>query len=526
MKFFGRYAFLALPVLALVACTDLSGIFKPESPTFKEEFSHDMIVLGRQLEDPYNVKNITKAIERLYPTKAAREDIMPTDKYVRFLPANDVEYEKLHSIGLVMLDHPLDYQIVRDGDYYHDPLVPEDRITWQYAVVPSDFEFPSDIRYEILHECYIPLPASKAYDLDWDLVEREAYRLTGNEALLSAATKSGSGRPSGRITVVDENANGGKPFGVSGVTVVCNSFVKFSSTTTDRDGYYQLGKSFSSDVRYRLMFRNEKGFAIGFNLLLVPASMSTLGKYGPDGIDYKITSASDRKLFSRAVVNNTVYDYYEKCVNGGLNINTPPRDLRIWLFQRLSASTTLMMRHGAVLDNSLVKQYLGDYAGILKLFLPDITLGLKGDENYSDIYATACHELAHASHYSKVGNAYWGKYLGYQVKAFIEAKTVDYGTGIGDGASQCAVSEMWAYFIQNLLYYDRYGGTLTNFGMDNWFRPQILKYLNDRGMDVSQLFQALQSNVSDVEAYRNCLISLYPNKSAIINQVFARYAVE
>ena len=54
----------------------------------------------------------------------------------------------------------------------------------------------------------------------------------------------------------------------------CNVFVKFASTFTTRDGYYTIPKTFSSSPRYRLMFQNQKGFEIGFNLLLVPASLS------------------------------------------------------------------------------------------------------------------------------------------------------------------------------------------------------------------------------------------------------------
>ena len=32
--------------------------------------------------------------------------------------------------GFELLDHPMDYEIVREGDWYHDPGVPEGEITW------------------------------------------------------------------------------------------------------------------------------------------------------------------------------------------------------------------------------------------------------------------------------------------------------------------------------------------------------------------------------------------------------------
>ena len=72
-------------------------------------------------------------------------DIHPTDLYVRFLPSSDAALQKLRAGGLYLLDHPMDYRIVREGDYYIDPSLEEGSITWQYAVVGSDYAFPEDI---------------------------------------------------------------------------------------------------------------------------------------------------------------------------------------------------------------------------------------------------------------------------------------------------------------------------------------------------------------------------------------------
>ena len=43
--------------------------------------SHGMIVLGDRLENPYKTENISRALASLYPTKAGRVDIEPTDLY-------------------------------------------------------------------------------------------------------------------------------------------------------------------------------------------------------------------------------------------------------------------------------------------------------------------------------------------------------------------------------------------------------------------------------------------------------------
>ena len=143
--------------MMLAAGCNPSGLFSiGEDPVKKDSpLEHGMMVLGRQLEDPYSVRNITKALESLYPTKAGSVDVSETDLYVRFLPKSQEEYDYLLTLGVEMLDHPLDYEIVREGDYYHDPEIPEGDITWQYAVVRPDFEFPEGVMYEVLDHCHI-----------------------------------------------------------------------------------------------------------------------------------------------------------------------------------------------------------------------------------------------------------------------------------------------------------------------------------------------------------------------------------
>ena len=82
---------------------------------------------------------------------------------------------------------------------------------------------------------------------------------------------------------------------------------------------------------------------------------------------------------------------------------------------------------------------------------------------------------------------------------------------------------MWGYFMQNSMYHDRYGGAMPNSGMSYWFHPQIFRYLEDRGVTKSQIFAAMQKDVHSRDALKSKLIALYPNKAAIIRQVFDRY---
>lgn len=520
-----KYLAFIIAALLPLSCTkhqsfsDVPGSFRGDA------LSHGMIVLGDRLENPYVTENVRKAFSSLYPTKSA-DLVRTTNLYVRFLPASNDEYALLKKMGVDMLDHPIDYEIVEEGDYYQDPSVGDDSITWQYAVVPADFKFP-DIRHEILDECFIAensVSTKALEDVDWAMVERQSYILTGNENMIAQEaplTKASKVNPSGRITIVDEGANGGQPFGLAGVKVSCNTFVKFSSAYTDRDGYYTIPKQFSSKLRYRLIFNNEKGFNIGLNLILLPASVSTLGKAPASGTDCLITRDSDEKLYRRSVVNNAAYDYYERCQSMG--ITPPPGDLRIWIFKGLTASSAIMAHQGAIIDNALVKSYLGAYAPLIRLFLPDITIGTKDNDSYSEIYDSVVHELSHASHFAKVGRKYWEQYIFYIASTFLKTGGRTYGTGDGEYAGLCEVGEMWAYYLESMLHKERYGGSVPAYGTSFWFYPQIFRYLEERGLSRKDIFSVLTEEVSDRQILQEKLVTAFPKKRTVIEQVFNRY---
>ena len=173
-KFIGIFA-----VTLLMMSCDKGGV-QPGDDGFlyDDGLAHGMIVLGDRLDNPYTTENARKAFAAVYPTRS-RDVVQTTDLYVRFLPADQEEFDELERLGVEMLDHPLDFEIVTEGDYYHDPSVGEDNITWQYAVVDKDFRFP-DIRYEIIDECFLADNSETTKSMtgiDWTAVEEEAYRI-------------------------------------------------------------------------------------------------------------------------------------------------------------------------------------------------------------------------------------------------------------------------------------------------------------------------------------------------------------
>ena len=128
------------------------------------------IQLGAQVANPLTVQNMMQAWNNLYVQQLTT--LEHTHLYVRFLPTFE-EYEILQEMEeLELIDYPLDREIVQDGSYYHDPSIPADEITWQYAVVEKDFVPPvATSNYEVLSQLVVV-----EYNSHW--VE-EAYRIKG-----------------------------------------------------------------------------------------------------------------------------------------------------------------------------------------------------------------------------------------------------------------------------------------------------------------------------------------------------------
>lgn len=524
------YFFLPLALLCFASLSCSKQGIEAESFDPLSSENHGEIVLGSRLDDPYTVKNMSAALSALYPNKASVVTLEPTDHYVRILPRSEEDLTLLDELGVQMIDHPLDYEILREGDWYHDPSIPDEQITWQYAVVPPDFEAPEGIRCELIDKCYIPSAesATKAPSwIDWEEVERRSFELSGNSALLSESTKGrSSAYPKGRLCIVDESLSN-EPVGLHCVKVCCNVFVKIARCYTDEDGYYEMSRSFSSKPRYRIELTNRKGFSIGMNFIFVKGSLSSLGKHDPSGWSATIDSNSDNTLFRRCAVNNAAYDYYKSCSQNGVKINTPPTNLRIWFFGFMESSATPMLQQGPVLGTDVAKTILGENAAlvvpILRLFLPDVVLGLKNKSSYEDLYKVTVHELAHASHFMKVGTDWWDKLIAYMVTSYISSSQVAYGVGIEKDAGYCAVAESWAYYVENMLYRERYGHPGYTFGTSFWFRPEVFVYMDERGINRFRIFRTLGPETADMGTVRSNLLSLYPECRSIINEAFFKY---
>ena len=182
-----------------------------------------------------------------------------------------------------------------------------------------------------------------------------------------------------------------------------------------------------------------------------------------------------------------------------------------------------MAHHGAVLDMDLVSSFLGDFAPLIQIFLPDLTIGVEGKNDYQSIYATVCRELAHACHFSQVDTDYWNSYILYVLGSYISSGGMTYGDGTGVNAGYCEVSETWAYYLSSKMWHDRYGGDYPAFGTAFWFYPQIFRYIEQMGIECWEIFSLLDSSVTSRDDLKKALMAYRPDMSDEIELIFNRY---
>jgi hypothetical protein len=245
----------------------------PKESTVKKEnewaYREGEIELGRKLDNPYSIENMTKAYNNLVERNnkagkvaAGNQVVKVSHLYIRWLPKSWAEYDELkNDKTLLLYDIPLDYEVVVNGNKYHDKSVPADLPTWQYTVIEKDYKFNKKIKYEILAEAYIPekdkdlknkngrLPAGFSVD---ELIN-EALTITDNkDYLIPLENKKAkvAWTPAGRVTVRDTRLNA--LIGVQGVYVRARRFLSIESGVADANGNYIAGGSFGGGANYAL----------------------------------------------------------------------------------------------------------------------------------------------------------------------------------------------------------------------------------------------------------------------------------
>lgn len=480
----------------------------------KEKFGNT-IILGKKLNNPYSLKNMQAAYDSLCMASGVAtrsvDMLQPTHLYVRFLPKDSVDINRLDKEKLDLFCYPLDYDVEQWGDYYHDPSIPEDQPTWQYTRVPVGYDFP-DVQYEILDTCFIPEDedevetrmAGNAFSLG-DL-EDAAYEHSGNGDMLVKDELRAKHSPCGTFTVY--NSYTGRYEGVAGIAVRMGKFVKWFHVYTDRDGYYFTKSTFRTDPHYWIYFDNKKGFKIGSWSVFANARLCAMGKHSNKGYSHAFEMGSD--MWAHCLVNNATYYMYENFES------YIPSDMRLWVLDNSGKGSAAMLGHNTA-SKLKVKAVMGAALGLgagavdqlipaLTALAPDIVVGAEGRDAYS-LYECTCHELSHSMHFKKVGKKYWDKYI----DGIIELRNNSlYGKSDSDSqySGYIGVGETWGFAMG--FYMANKKLSRSYLPDDYWFKPIKTKNLLDnKDITPLQFLSCMEGSVTDLHLLNTALSSKY-----------------
>ncbi|WP_271783019.1 hypothetical protein [Aquimarina algiphila] len=365
----------------------------------KTAYQNGAIVLGNKLENPYSIENMTQAYQNL--TDGLRTGITAPNKthyYVRFDPRTEEKLDLLkNDKTLELFSYPLDYEIAQGGDYYHDPQIPIDKATYQYATVPVGYRFP-DVSYKILSELYLPQINSGSgsegrVDNFMIALEDEALRITGNldadaKTNKFAKKKFNKWNPDGHIRVWDNTIGVNRYVPVVGVEVRARRWFRVEKAITDSNGYFKTN-SFRRPVNYSIKWER-------YDYSIRSGSFGQAVLNGPkqrERWDVNIGQENDvinDKQQYYAIIHQAAYDYY---YTDRFGLSSPPRN-----------STLKPQIKIAAKFNSNKSSHAAPYArpgGILP------TIYIRNWERGAEfVYGTTIHELAHAAHWDMDRNAF------------------------------------------------------------------------------------------------------------------------
>ena len=465
---------------------DISSIQQPKPENITK--------LGKKLENPFSVTNMQRALDTIlkevkksksyqaksFQKSAEQIEIKETDLYVRFLPKDSLELNILEKDStLVLFDYPLDYEIEHEGEYYHDPEIPEDQISWRYTVVKPDYQFP-EIKHEILSDLFIPENSEGYYvEEDTNLQGKSTYSKTNSLTSLETVSlyltnnlseeektaieeekkKNLQARrvcvwficwnvpdrwnPSGTIKLWDDRLNRYNP--MQGVKVRARRWFTVKTGITNSNGYFRTG-SFRRPANYSIKWERHH-FSVKWSWWLF---WSTTAWYnGPKQKSPWNLNIKGGTQQYYATIFQAAHDYYYR-YNYGLK--NPSNSGGFW-----------RMRIRARLKNGT-----SSYAKVRRIWNgSDISLQAYGKDS-DNVYGTTIHELAHAAHRNVDSRAYnslvWKGYTGPCIEQYgtlTISKTCD--TPYSVGASARRVMETWATTVEIVLTNLRYKSYLRNY---------------------------------------------------------------
>jgi hypothetical protein len=447
-------------------------------------------VLGQQLPNPWTTENMHETAVSMGRENA--ENITTTHYYVRYNPKDYSEISTLEDKGLILTDHPMDYEIIAIGELgYRDPSISAELPTYQYAVIPVNTPIPNVVPYQILAELHLTednelIQAAFIHKGLAKLSQHVENTNTANRTSNCGNFFAELGRrrnPAGQLQVWDNQFNRLEP--VKWVTVRATCWFHVVEVWTERDGTFRSPQSFDQCADIQIFFKNDRatfrGALRAMNGMPVLRDNDYVVNHYSDeyccgsleniNIQYWPNNGSTiiNEMWVAASLMTGVLDYYD--YSSGF---APPANLNIWLTNwGLSNNAggaapmlgkiylpwnTLGILNNVTFGFIAPSQLIGTTAimQVLQAKKPDIIIPWGFGARSDNMYEVFFHEVGHASHFKRAGESYWTNYVNYIID------NNGYGIRESNNSGRCAMAESWAETVGTLFADRKYGLSHSN----------------------------------------------------------------
>ena len=352
-------------------------------------------VVGEKLKDPYSVENMRLAYATLKSqAKTTVElDIQATHYYVKFKPKNELELNILKTDStLDLYPYPLDHEILNIDASYHDPSLPDEVPTYQYAAIPLNKLSELKVDFEIIKELYLPMEDEGAKSTLstslWETLEDESLQLTGNikDEANAYLKKKKKWQPKGKIHIFDNSLN--RWVGVEGVEVKARRWYTTRKGRTNADGFYWCDGKFRRNADYSLN-RERHDFSIRTGTF----GQAGLGNRNKEG-DWNVVLQEGDQWFY-ATNYRAAYHYYYGDISN-LGIGRPPSNG----FLKAQVKIACYIKEGRGWHGSGLRRF-GAFPRIGVYSKTTNTNGDVVNRRTDRIMTTMFHELCHAAHWKQ-----------------------------------------------------------------------------------------------------------------------------
>jgi hypothetical protein len=423
-----------------------------------------------------------------------------------------------------------------------------------YTVVPPNFNFSAvSVTYEVLAPIvdipentllaktaftltnnldiyedtgnYQPAPTWSNGHLVWTGGEGDTDGSPEGGGACSCTTPEHTRHAAGCVRVEDNNLSTYE--GVKNIQVGARRVGLFFFThwaNTDEKGCFEIKHRFRNKAKVFIKFKSSTcdikvmHHNTDLESYTFPRKAEILTKHGPNfnGIEIILPHSNDLGSFDyrnwiAATVNNSVHDFGD--FTGKEAIHSLPGDVKIlitpWGDDNKGAAPMFdkMGDFSPIFDTNIgwaATLGLGSLPGLgvsfpiwLSVAAPDIALNWNepSESNSDDVRHLAYHELAHAAHFSLVGEDYWEDEVNYVISNY------GYGDGTAPGAGICAIVESWGYMVGKLMADDRYGLSHSTSGTPGvsgrWARNLERDFTEDGFIPSGWLYDLIDNNNSN-----------------------------